>query len=132
MDVERTMQFIVEQLAALAAREEKWRAEAEERQKKMDEHRKRIDDRQSALEAEFTKRILAAEERHDREMASIRAELRRGIRFSVEEHRRERVRRHELAARQAEHEKELNEFRKSFQNWLDWMRRGGNGHQTSS
>ena len=121
MDVERTMQFILENLATAGARLEK-----------MTERQKDMDERQSALEAEFTKRILAAEERHDREMASIRAELRRGIRFSVEEHRRERVRRHELEARQAEHEKELNEFRKSFQNWLDWTRRGGNGHQTSS
>jgi len=125
MDIERTMQFIVEQLAALTAREEKWREEAEER-------RRRMEERQSQLDEEFTKRIHAAEERHDREMASIRAELRRGIRFSVEEHRRERVRRHELAARQAQHEKELEEFRKSFQNWLDWTRRGGNGHQASS
>ena len=64
-------------------------------------------------------------------MASIRAELRRGIRLSVEEHRRERVRPKELDARQAEHEKELNEFRKSFQNWLDGTRRGGKGHQAS-
>jgi chromosome segregation ATPase len=118
MDIERTMQFIVENLAAATARLEK-----------MTERQKEMDERQSELEAEYTKRITAAEERHDREMASIRAELRRGIRLSVEEQRRERVRRKELEARQAEHEKELNEFRKSFQNWLDWMRRGGNGHQ---
>jgi hypothetical protein len=128
MDIERTMQFIVEQLAALAAREEKWRDEAEARQKEAEERRKRMEERQSQLDEDFTKRIFAAEERHDREMASIRAELRRGIRFSVEEHRRERIRRHELEARQTEHEKELNEFRKSFQNWLDWTRRGGNSH----
>ena len=125
MDIERTMQFIVEQMAALAAREEKWRDEAAERQKRMDE-------RQSELEAEFTERILAGEERHDREMASIRAELRRGIRLSVEEHRRERVRRHameeELKQRQLENEEGIKEFRKSMQNWLDWTRRGGNGH----
>jgi chromosome segregation ATPase len=121
MDIERTMQFIVENLAAVTARLEK-----------MAERQSRMEDRQSDLEAEYTKRILDAEERHDREMASIRAELRRGIRLSVEEHRRERVRRKELEARQAEHEKELNEFRKSFQNWLDWTRRGGNGHQAPS
>lgn len=78
---------------------------------------------------EYTKRILDAEEGHYRERASIRAELRRGIRLSAEEHRRERVRRKELEARPAEYE--LDEFRKSFQNWLDWTGRGGNGHEAS-
>jgi leucyl aminopeptidase (aminopeptidase T) len=120
MDIERTMQFIVENLASVTTRLDK-----------MAERQSRMEERQSQLDEEFTKRILASEERHDREMASIRAELRRGIRYSVEEHRRERVRRHELAARQEQHEKELEEFRKSFQNWLDWTRRGGNGHQAS-
>jgi hypothetical protein len=126
VDIERTMQFIVERLAALTAREEKWREEAEERWK-------RTEERQSELEAEYTERILAAEERHDREMASIRAELRRGIRLSVEEHRRERVRRHalegEMRQRHLEHEEGIKELRKSMQKWLE---RGGNGHQASS
>jgi hypothetical protein len=125
MDIERTMQFIVEQVAALAAREEKWREEAEERWKRIDEHRKRMDERQSELEAEYTERILAAEERHDKEMGEIRAELRRAIRFSVEEHRRERVRRHEL---EAEMKAGMDELRKSLQRFLD---RSGNGHQPS-
>jgi hypothetical protein len=91
-----------------------------------------MDERQSELEAEYTKPILAAEQRHAREMASICAALRRGIRLSVEEQRQGRVRRTELEARRAEHEKELAEFRKPFQSGLDWMCRGGNGHQPSS
>ena len=74
MDVERTMQFIVERLAALTAKEEKWRAEAEERWKRMEERRAR-------LEAEYTTWVLAAEERAEREIALIRAELRRGVRL---------------------------------------------------
>lgn len=37
----------------------------------------------------------ASEERHNREMGEIRAELRRAVRLSVEEARRERVRRKE-------------------------------------
>ena len=83
MDVERTMQFILEQMAALTAREEKWRAEAEER-------RKRMEERQSELNAQYTTWIISAEERAKREIALISAELRSGIRDSVEEQRRER------------------------------------------
>ena len=115
MDIERTMQFIVEQLAALTAREEKWREEAEERQK-------RIEERQDQL----TEWQLQAEERHDKEMGEIRAELRRAIRFSVEEHKRERVRRHEL---EADMKAGMDELRKSLQRFLD---RSGNGHQPAS
>jgi hypothetical protein len=128
MDIERTMQFIVENLAAVSARLEKMAA----RQNDMDEHRKRMDERQSELEAEFTKRTLATEERHDKEIGEIRAELRRAIRYSVEEHRRERVRRHaledEMRQRHLEHEDGIKELRTSMQKWLE---RGGNGHPTS-
>ena len=122
MDIERTMQFIVEQMAALTAREERWREEAEER-------RRGTEDRQSELAAEFTERLLQSDERHERDIAAVRDELRRAIRFSVEEHKRERIRRHELE----EHMKQLatgqEELRKSMQKWLE---RGGNGHQLSS
>jgi len=54
MDVERTMQFILENLAIATAHLENMT----ERQTEMDEHRKRMDERQSELEAEYTKRIL--------------------------------------------------------------------------
>ena len=45
---------------------------------------------------ELAEHQLNAEERHDRETTDLRAELRRAIRMSIEEHRRERVRRREL------------------------------------
>jgi len=74
---------------------------------------------------------LAAEERHDREMGEIRAQLGRAVRLSVEEARRERVRRQEgderldgyitkLAAAQLETEQKL-------QSLIDALRSGGNG-----
>jgi len=74
---------------------------------------------------------LAAEERHDREMGEIRAQLGRAVRLSVEEARRERVRRQEgderldgyitkLAAAQLETEHTL-------QSLIDALRSGGNG-----
>jgi len=79
---------------------------------------------------------VAAEERHDREMGEIRAGLRRAVRLSVEEARRERVRRQEgderldghitkLAAAQLETEHKL-------QSLIDALRPGGNGGHVSA
>ena len=76
---------------------------------------------------------MAAENRHDREVAEIRAELRRGVRLSIEDARRERVRRQEaderldgyitkLAAAQLETDH-------SLQSLIDALRPGGNGGQ---
>ena len=46
-------------------------------------------------------RALAMDERHDREMADLRDSLRRAVRLSTEEHRRERVRRQALDEKMA-------------------------------
>jgi NAD-specific glutamate dehydrogenase len=75
--------------------------------------------------------------RHDKEMAQIRNILRRAIRASVEEQRRERVRRQQMEARLDEKitqlaaaqllaEEETRELRKTFENWL--RRQNGNGY----
>jgi hypothetical protein len=45
MNVERTIQFMAEQMAALSAREGKWRDEEEGRSKRMDERSRRMEDR---------------------------------------------------------------------------------------
>jgi hypothetical protein len=74
---------------------------------------------------------VAAGQRHDREMGEIRAQLRRAVRLSVEEARRERVRRQQgderldgcitrLAAAQLETEHKL-------QSLIETLRPGGNG-----
>src|SRR4051794_6511476 len=103
MDIERTIEFLLEQQAASQARfdaqqarfdaqQAQFRADYEERQKQYEERQKQY------------------EERHTLEMAQIRQELRRGIRLSVEEARRERVRRKELAAAQALTEQKLQQL----------------------
>jgi hypothetical protein len=118
MDIERTMQFIVENLAAVTARLEK-----------MAERQGRVEDRQAELAAEFNERMMQSDERHEREISAVRNELRRAIRYSVEEHKRERIRRHEVEDQMKQLAAGQEELRKSMQKWLD---RGGNGHQASS
>lgn len=85
MDVEKTMQFILEQQANFAARLDQWQVRQMEADQRFEERLDRL-------------AITKAEEsvRHANEMADLRGELRRAIRFSVEEHRRERARRQEL------------------------------------
>ena len=93
MDVQKTMEFLLEWQANFAVKIEEMRAE------------------------------------HDKDIKEIRQELRRAVRLSVEEHRREPVRRHQLEdgfsslqAAQAKTEATLEAFIRSVQ-------KGGNGHQ---
>jgi hypothetical protein len=73
MDVEKTIEFLLEQQAAHAARFD-------------------------AESAEFRAMLKESSDKHDREMAGIRAQIRRGVRMAVEEQRRERVGRQKLEA----------------------------------
>lgn len=91
MDIQKTIEFILEHQAHFATQLEEMRLHQ-----------------------------LAAEERHDREMAAIRSELRRAIRLSIEEHRRERVRRHEL-------EKQHKELTETLQRFIESMKQPPNG-----
>ena len=74
---------------------------------------------------------MAAENRHDKQMAEIRAELRRGVRFSVEDARRERVRRQEADERLDGYTTKLAaaqlETDHSLQSLIHALRPGGNG-----
>ena len=122
MDIERTIEFLLEQQAAQQARAEAQQA--------------RFDAQQAAFRADFEERQKryeerqkAYEERHEREMAGIRAELRRGVRLAVEEARRERKRRKEEDARLAASHAELEQ---SFKRFLDSMKRPRNGHDRAS
>jgi hypothetical protein len=83
MDVERTIEFLLHQQARFDAQQAEFRADFEVRMK------------------EFDAREKQASERHDREMAQIRAELRRGVRLAVQEARHERRRRKEEDAKLA-------------------------------
>jgi hypothetical protein len=108
MDVEKTIEFLLEHQARFEVRMAK------------------LTDKMDAM----LDHQIGMEERHDREMADIRAvsaesraELRRGIRSSIEEQRRERVRRNTLDLK-------LDKLATSLQALVDAMkqeRNGGNG-----
>jgi hypothetical protein len=118
MDVEKTMEFLLAQQA-------RFDAQMSELTEKMN----LLVDQHIGMEERHDRE----EERHDREIADIRAvaastrvELRRGIRLSVEEQRRERVRRQalddgitKLAAAQVITEEKLQKL-------IDSLRRNGN------
>jgi chromosome segregation ATPase len=114
MDLQRAMEFVLEQEAKL-------HIQMQALTEKMDG---------------LTERMLELEERHDREMADgraataeLRAELRRAVRLSVQEHRNERARRQELdqkitqlAAAQVITEEKL-------QRLIDTLNQPRNGHK---
>ncbi len=126
MDVERTIEFLLEQQARLEARFEARYAAIQEQQS-------RIQEQQSAFQEQMAKSQVDFDDRHRKlELAQQKTEaaLRRGIRLSVEEHRRERVRRQaledkmrELATAQALTEETLRRF-------IESLRQPRNGHDT--
>ena len=74
MDIQKAMEFILEQEAKL-------NVQMQALTEKMDR---------------LTERTVEVDERHDREMADVRAELRRTVRLTVQERRNQRARRQEL------------------------------------
>ncbi|MBV8906164.1 MAG: hypothetical protein JOZ22_21200 [Acidobacteriia bacterium] len=85
-------------------------------------------------------RMAATAERHEKDIAVINATLRRAIRLSVEEQRRERVRRQQLdaefqdkvdklASAQLLAEEQMSELRDMFKKWF--LQRSTNGQQSS-
>src|SRR4051812_12317349 len=132
MDIERAIEFLLQQaaqqqawseaqLARFDAQQAKFRADFEDRQKDYADRQKDYADRQR----DYDQRQRESEARHDREMGAIRAELRRGVRLAVEEARRERKRRKEEDARLAASHAELEQ---SFKRFLDSMKQPRNGH----
>jgi ABC-type transporter Mla subunit MlaD len=107
VDIERTMEFILEQAAATEA--------------------------SLARVSATMDRLSARVDRHDEEMKAIRNTLRRAVRLAVEEQRRERAKRRELdekitqlAAAQLLAEEQTTRLREAFENWL--RRQNGNGY----
>jgi hypothetical protein len=111
MDVERTMEFILEQLAHVAVLQ----AKAEERQTQSEERQARAEERQAKAEER--------QERMDRRLS-------RGIRLAVEEARRERARHRELEDRMEQAITRLAAAQlvteEKLQRFLEW-RNGTNG-----
>jgi len=118
MDVEKTMEFILEKTAHTAAMLEQAKAQAEQTKVQADEH-------------------LA---RHDRQIAQINEILRRAVRLAVQEARAERKRRREaderldrrmdqLASAQLLSGEKLQRLGDNIDRLVDDLRcAGGNGH----
>ena len=105
MDLERAIEFIVDQQAKMAA----------EQAKAAEAHR-RLEEQQAK-----------SSEKHDREMAQIRGMLSRAVRLAVQEARNERRRRRQVE----EDVKRLNAAQEataeSLRSFIDSLRRGTNG-----
>jgi hypothetical protein len=115
MDVEKTIEFLLEHQARFEVRMAELTAKMAESSAKMDEWSERFNERMDSM-LEYH---IGVEERHDREMATIRSELNRAVRASIEEHRRERVRRKALDAK-------LDKLAASVQQLTDnWNKRNG-------
>jgi hypothetical protein len=117
MDVEKTIEFLLEQQARFDA--QLARSAEELRQSRLDfDERLKLHD----------ERLKRYEDTHNREMSQIRAQLSRGVRFAVQEGRAERKRRKEgderLAAAQALTEQKLQQL-------IDSLRQPRNGHDQS-
>jgi hypothetical protein len=99
MDVEKTIEFLLE-------------------------HQARFEVRMAELTDKMDLMVdqqIGMEERHDREMAEIRASLRQAVRLSVEEQRRERVRRQALDTK-------VDKVATSLHELIEAMKKDRNGH----
>ncbi|SPF55809.1 hypothetical protein SBA4_7450005 [Candidatus Sulfopaludibacter sp. SbA4] len=137
MDVERTMEFILDQLAQIAVMHAQAEAEAKERAA---QHDHAIAEHDRAFE-----RHDGAMERHERAMERIDKRLDRAVRLGVREFRNERRRRQEMDARWDEKmtqlaaaqllteekhqllEVRLESLGNKLDGFIDALRRGGNG-----
>jgi hypothetical protein len=114
MDVEKTIEFLLEQAAAHDARMAAHRAEF------------------LADSLEFRERLRASEEKFNRQDERLGRRLERAARLSIEEHRRERVRRKALDAAWNVKFAELTEAQaktqKSLEQFIESMKQPRNGH----
>jgi uncharacterized protein YqfA (UPF0365 family) len=110
MDLEKAIEFLLQQQAASQAR---FDAQMEQIGAKLD----------------------ASSERAEREIAQIRAELRRAVRLSIQEARTERKRRKEedakLAAADAKLAAGQEALQRSLQAFIDSLKQSRNGHDTN-
>jgi len=114
MDVEKTIEFLLQQAAAhdarMAAHHEQFMAEIAESRRVQEERWARA----------------------DRDDERLKRRIDRAIRMSAEEHRRERVRRKQLEAKTAAEDAKLKaaqeDLAQSLKQFLDSMKKGRNGH----
>jgi hypothetical protein len=129
MDLERAMEFLLEQQAAFQAR---FDARAEEQQARADAQQARFDAQMAS--------ITAKQDRVSDLQGKTEAALRRAIRLSVVEHRRERVRRREADLKLAEADATLSQkiaeltteqalTQRSLRAFIDSLKQPRNGHE---
>lgn len=124
MDIERTIEFLLQQQANFEARE----AAAKER---FDAQMAQVGAKLQQV-ADNQQRLTDNQTRSDKEIGLIRNELRRAVRLAVQEAREERRRRQEGDAKLAEDNARLaasqEELRQTLKAFIDSMKHSSNGH----
>jgi predicted nuclease with TOPRIM domain len=121
MDLERAIEFLLDQQAASQARFDAQQARMEER----------AQEQQARFDAQMTS-VTAKQDRVSELQAKTEATLRRAIRLSVEEHRRERVRRQKgdevLSQKLAELSTETALTQHAVREFINSLKQPHNGH----
>jgi hypothetical protein len=121
MDVEKTIEFILQQ----QAKTEAWEARADARWAKADA---RADAAQALAEARWAKadaRAAAAEVKAERQMAAIRKLIQVGMRLSAQN--QEQIKELAVAQKETEAAQQVTEIK--LQGLIDALRRGRNGRK---
>jgi len=119
MDLERAIEFLLEQQAASQARFDAQQARMEER----------AQEQQARFDAQMTS-VTTKQDRVSELQAKTEATLRRAIRLSVEEHRRERVRRQALADEMQNLARAQTKTADTLRAFIDSLKQPRNGHDT--
>ena len=118
MDVEKTIEFILEHEASFTVKMERVGERLDKLTERVDKLTGKVD--------QLAEMQANAEQRFERQTLQIRAEFRRAVRLGVEEFRRERVRRREMDERlTASHL--LTE--QKLQRLIDSLNQPHNGHE---
>jgi hypothetical protein len=140
MDLERAIEFLLEQQAASQARFDAQQAlinaRAEEQQARFDAQQTRFDAQKTRFDAQISKvddslyRVAALQEKTQSQADRTEATLRRAIQLSVTEHRRERVRRKALEEEMKKLATSQAMTQESLRAFIESLKQPRNGHDT--
>jgi len=133
MDLERAIEFLLEQQAASQARFDAQQAlinaRAEEQQARFDAQQTRFDAQISQVDARLD-RVAELQEKTQSQADRTEATLRRAIQLSVTEHRRERVRRKALEEEMKKLATSQAMTQESLRAFIESLKQPRNGHDT--
>jgi len=133
MDLERAIEFLLEQQAASQARFDAQQAlinaRAEEQQARFDAQQTRFDAQISKVDARLD-RVAELQEKTQSQADRTEATLRRAIQLSVTEHRRERVRRKALEEEMKKLATSQAMTQESLRAFIESLKQPRNGHDT--